>query len=262
MRRRANTLLELLVVIAIVAMLFGLLLAAVQKLRHAGVRAQSTNKMRQINLALQNYSDGYGRLPAISDFLDRGPFIVILPYLESDRNAFVSPTDPSLSFKHPTKVFYPPVDPDAGYSSYAYNAVVFRSRRTLDGGFPDGTSNTISLTEHYARCAEREWPVFIYSLQNSSGDGGPHRPSFADAQYGDVVPVTVNSKTVPSVAGVTFQVAPKLTESDARMPQTADSAGILVGMMDGSVRRVGKGVSPEVFWGAVTPAGGEASRDF
>jgi hypothetical protein len=123
-------------------------------------------------------------------------------------------------------------------------------------------ANTISLTEHYARCAEREWCIFIFSLQSSSGDGGDRRPSFADEYYGDVVPVTVGSKSVPSVSGVTFQAAPALTESDARMPQTPHRGGILVGMMDGSVRVVSTGVLPEVFWGAVTPDGGEIPGDF
>lgn len=261
-RRAAISLLELLVVLAISALLLGLLLSAVQKVRESSVRAQSMNKMRQIGLALHNYSNGYGSLPAINDFAHRGPFMVILPYLDKDMNAFISPADPSLTFQHPTKIFYPWVDKDDHYASYAYNAVVFRDKRSFEGGFPDGIANTMALTEHYARCAERDWVIFIFSLQYSSGDGGGRRPTFADEYYGDVVPVTGNGRTTPSVPGVTFQVAPKLIESDARMPQTPHRGGILVGMMDGSVRTVAHGVSPEVFWGAMTPAGGEILGDF
>jgi type II secretory pathway pseudopilin PulG len=256
------SLLELVVVLAIIAVFLSLMLPAVQRARETSVRLQSLNKIRQINLALHGYSDGYGKLPAINDFMNKGPFVVILPYLENNWTAFVSPADPSLTFQNPTNVFYPPVDKDDHYASYAYNAVVFRNKRSFESGFPDGTTNTIALTEHYARCAERKWFIFIFSLQYSAGDGGSRRPTFADEYYGDVVPVTVNGKTVPSVPGVTFQVAPKLLESDSRVPQTPHRGGILAGMMDGSVRTVGEGVLPELFWGAVTPDGGEVLGDF
>ena len=81
-RRTAMSLLELLVVIGIIAVVFSLVLPAVQRARESSVRLQSMNKMRQINLALHEYSNGYGKLPAINDFADYGPFLVILPYLE------------------------------------------------------------------------------------------------------------------------------------------------------------------------------------
>jgi hypothetical protein len=51
-------------------------------------------------------------------------------------------------------------------------------------------------------------------------------------------------------------------ESDATLPQTPHAQGMLIGMMDGSVRTVSRGVKPEVFWGAVTPSGGEPFADF
>ena len=172
-RRTAISLLELLVVLAIAVVLLGLVLSAVQKVRESSVRTQSMNKMRQINLALHDYSNGYGKLPAINDFMNYGPFMVILPYLDDNLNAFISPADPSLTFQHPTNVFYPRVDKDDHYSSYAYNAVAFRNKRSFESGFPDGTANTIALTEHYARCAERKWDIFIFSLQWSGGTAAP-----------------------------------------------------------------------------------------
>jgi prepilin-type N-terminal cleavage/methylation domain-containing protein/prepilin-type processing-associated H-X9-DG protein len=89
--RRGFTLIELLVVIAIIAVLIALLLPAVQSAREAARRAQCVNNLKQLGIAMHNYSQTLGSLPPGRKACCYGTWIVfVMPYLEQAalQNAF------------------------------------------------------------------------------------------------------------------------------------------------------------------------------
>lgn len=261
--RRGFTLIELLIVIAIIAILLGLLLCAVMKVREAAHVLDSQNNMRQIIMGFHHFATTQqGRLPSVDD---RAPslFRRILPYLEQGAIERQLQTKPTTA---PTfALFISPADPTAsegvaaahGLSSYAANARVFRDIPHLPHTIPDGTSNTIALAEHYAfRCKL----MSFYYWYNTSGSVSHHQATFADDRCYDATP---NADGNPPISrsshdyAPTFQVAPSRANCNPMLAQTPHRGGMIVALADGSVRTLHPGMSPATYWGAVTPAGGE-----
>ena len=194
-------------------------------------------------------------------------------------SVFLCPSDPSVGPDGLVTINGVPF----GASCYAPNALVSgkndlatspptsspQGMARIPADFADGTSNTILHAEKYARCSDT-------TMMPALGDGGTAWAYCASPVFGSLPPpMNLPSKAfqpgfaLPALAsrgapnaigpGSRFQVRPTpfLGNCDPTRASTSHPGGILVGLVDGSVRTLSPSMSGATWWAALTPSGNE-----
>jgi hypothetical protein len=249
------------VLLALALVVFGLAFPAMAGIREAANRTQSQNNLKQLSLGTIDCSDAnFGKLPpAFEGWYPTGKPVQsggfgsclfhVLPYIGEDPRYMSSRTQ-SVKLSvfgnwrcegKPVTPFIGPGDPtnsaDSDRSSYLANGgLLRRGGSKYPASIPDGTSQTIFYTECYSVATD------TFSSAGKSHTWKTERRWWSNPAW------------IPAQGAAPCQFAPSKETASANLPQGFTSAGINVGLGDGSVRFVSSAVSAETFYAACTPA--------